>query len=461
MLGATPRAPEGPTTSRPKPTALGIVLSARSLRGGALLCCVGLLGCGSQRAIALTVEVEGGGERLCVAASHSRLPTPIRLGYSLGEVAPPFTLTFLAGEEVSSEVQLAGWTLEGMRPRGRGASSVRFPERGATNATVRVRTCAVHPLRARGTRQGGTFAVLRSPPHLLAGDLDADGKDELFAIGEDGSLHVLDAEDPSRGSMRRTDLATLDGHVSDVADLDGDCAYDLAAASSTGALVVDGASGASPAPVGAAAREVRMGPFGGGGAPGLLVGGETGLWSTPWPVGSASMHSSDPVTHLEVRMEGARLRIVATGPGGMRWMSTSFGVLDDETDALATELAEATGPLALGDLDGDGALDVIVAQGNTLRLGLREDADVRFEAGPELTVPIVRVLATDLDGDCLDDVIVRGDDGSWAAFRGLDGGSFATPSIAALDLVCGDLDGDGEQEVAVLGAGGRITLWSP
>jgi len=32
---------------------------------------------------------------------------------------------------------------------------------------------------------------------------------------------------------------------------------------------------------------------------------------------------------------------------------------------------------------------------------------------------------------------------------------------ASLDLTVGDIDGDGEREVAILGAGGRVTLWSP
>jgi hypothetical protein len=418
-------------------------------------------GCSGGRAVSLTVDVEASGDRLCIGASHPRLEAPLRFGYGLSSLEPPYTLTFLAGEEITNEVQLAGWTLEAMRARGRGASSVRFPDRGAVEATITVRTCTPHPVRTRGARQGGTFAVLRSPPHIIAGDLDADGRDELFGIGEDGSLQVLDAEDPSRGSIRRTDLATLDGDASDVADLDGDCAYEIAAASTTGALVVDGSTGSSPAPIGPASRHVRMGAFGGGGAPGLLVASDVGLVALPWPIGAGETITTDPVNELDVRPEAGLTRVALSGPMGARWLRVAAGVVRDETSALAPELAAATGPIALADLDGAGGLDVVVAEVTALRLGFAAGGAVRFESGPDLGLPIVRVLAADLDGDCHDDIVVRAADGTWTAYGGDDGVAFATPSIASLDLVTADVDGDGEREVAVLGAGGRVTLWSP
>jgi hypothetical protein len=430
--------------------------------GACALACVLLAACGSgERGVSLTVDVEASGDRLCVGASHPRLSAPLRFGYMLSTLEPPFTLTFLAGEDVRDSIQLSGWTLEAMRPRGRGASSVVFPDRGATEATIHVRTCTFHPPRRRGARQGGTFAVLRSPPRMIAGDLDADGRDELFAIGEDGSLQVLDAEDPSRGSTRRTDLATLDGEASDVADLDGDCAYEIAAASSTGALVVDGATGGSPAPVGPGARHVRMGAFGGGGTAGLLVASDAGLVSLPWPVGAAETITSDPIASLDVRPEAGLTRIALSGPMGTRWLRATSGIVRDETDQLAAELASATGPAVVADLDGMGGIDVVVSDASVLRFGFAASGGVRFEAGPDLGVTIVRLLATDLDGDCIDDVIVRGSDGAWAAYGGADGAPFATPSVASLDLTVGDIDGDGEREVAILGAGGRVTLWSP
>jgi hypothetical protein len=430
-----------------------------ALASAALAC---LAGCGgTERAVSLTVDVEASGDRLCVGASHPRLEAPVRFGYALSTLAPPFTLTFVAGEDVRDEIQLSGWTLEAMRTRGRGASSVVFPDRGATRATIQLRTCVFHPPRRRGARPGGTFAQLRSPPHILAGDLDADGRDELLAIGEDGSLQVLDAEDPSEGSTRRTELATLDGEVSDVADLDGDCAFEIAAAASTGALVVDGATGNSPAPVGPSARQVRMGAFGGGGAAGLLVASEAGLLSLPWPVGVAETLARDPIASLDVRAEAGLTRVVASGSTGTRWLRTVGGAVRDETERLARELATATGPAVVADLDGAGGIDLVVAEGSVLRFGVADGSSVRFEAGPDLGVAIDRLLATDLDGDCLDDIVVRGVNRAWAAYGGADRAAFATPGVEALDLAVGDIDGDGEREIAILGSGGRVTLWSP
>lgn len=445
-----------PERASPCPRGAGWALA----RAGAPLLAL-VAGCASERGVALTVDVETGGERLCVAATHPALSAPLRFGYVLSSLAPPYTLSFVAGPEVSDGLQLAGWTLEGLRLRGRGATSVRFPSRGAASATVRLRACNEHPQRNRGARQGGTFAVLRSPPHVIAGDLDADGRDELFAVGEDGSLQVLDAEDPSRGSVRRTDLATLEGSASDLADLDGDCAFELVAAAPTGALVVDGATGASPAPVGPPATEVRMGAFAPAGSPGLLVAGEGGLSLVVWPSGATETVLGEPIRSLDVRPEAGLARVVASGPGGTRWLRATGDVVRDESDRLAAELASATGPVALADLDGSGGLDVVVAEGAALRFGTSGTSGVTFAAGPDLGDVIVRVVTGDLDGDCVDDVVVRGADGRWAAFAGPDGRAFGTPALPSLDVSLGDVDGDGELEVAVLGTGGRITLWSP
>ncbi|GAB4110021.1 MAG: hypothetical protein OHK0013_45810 [Sandaracinaceae bacterium] len=160
-------------------------------------------------------------------------------------------------------------------------------------------------------------------------------------------------------------------------------------------------------------------------------------------------------------MDAALPRIVASGPAGTRWLRASAGVVRDETDRLPAELAAATGPVALADLDGAPGIDLVVADGARIRFGLASSATLSAREGPDLGAPVVRLLAGDLDGDCLDDVVARTDDGRWVAIAGADGRPLPTPSIAAVDLVVGDVDGDGENEVAVLGAGGRITLWSP
>lgn len=409
----------------------------------------------------MTFDVEADGERLCVAASHPRLPRPLRFGYAVAELTPPYTLTFLAGDEVGSSLQIAGWTLEGLRTRGRGSSTLAFPERGALHATLRIRSCTAHPPRMRGARQGGTFATLRSPTQMLAADLDADGRDELLALGEDGSLQVLDAEDPSRGSSRRTDLATLDGVVSDVADIDGDCAFDLVAASSTGALVVDGATGASPAPVGPPARLARLGPFGPSGAAGLLVGNDHGLFAVPWPSGPIESVLERAVTALDVRREAGIVRLVASGPDGTAWIRVASSERRDETRMLAPDLATARGPGALANLDGAGGLDLALADGTRVMFGISTPSGVRVMNERDLGAPIVRIVASDLDGDCLDDIVVRSADGVWTAYAGPDGRPLGTPALGSVDVVTADVDGDGEIEVAVLGSGGRVTLWAP
>ncbi len=414
-----------------------------------------LAGCAAERAIALSIDVSARGETLCLGVTHPSLDPPLRYGWALDAIAPPYSVSLVPGALVASEVRVASWTLDAARASGRGAATLAFPERGVSSARLSVRACAPHARSVHGTRQGGTFASLRAPPLLLAGDLDADGRDELLAVGADGSLQVLDAEDPSRGSVRRTELLTLDGGLSDVADLDGDCAFDLAAASSTGALVVDGESGRSLAPIDVSTAVVRIGPFGPGGEPGLLVGGSAGLVAIGWPSGARDELSAEPITSLDVRRLDGRLRALASGPSGAALFALEGGVVAPETDDLPAELRAASGPVALT------SFGLVAASGRALLFGVLEASGLRLVAGPELEAEVTRLLAIDLDGDCVDEVVARADDGSWSVYRGSDLEPLAAPRITTLDLTAGDVDGDGEPELALLGAGGRVTLFAP
>lgn len=204
-----------------------------------------------------------------------------------------------------------------------------------------------------------------------------------------------------------------------------------------------------------------MGAFASAGAPGLVVASDMGLSILEWPTGVSESVLGDAMTSLDVRPEAGLTRVVASGPTGTHWIRFAAGVHRDETSILSADLAAASGPAALADLDGSGGLDLAVADGTALLLGVAESGGLTGSVGPDLGVRIVRVLAADLDGDCIDDLVVRGEDGVWAAYAGPDARPFATPSIASLDVMIADVDGDGEREVAILGTGGRITLWSP
>ena len=70
-----------------------------------------------------------------------------------------------------------------------------------------------------------------------------------------------------------------------------------------------------------------------------------------------------------------------------------------------------------------------------------------------------------MTGDCADDVIVL--DGPMRRVLVLSMSGRALRAIAnqtttlALDVVVGDFDAEGSRELAILGEGGRVTLWQP
>ncbi len=74
-----------------------------------------------------------------------------------------------------------------------------------------------------------------------------------------------------------------------------------------------------------------------------------------------------------------------------------------------------------------------------------------------------RLAAVDVTGDCEDDVVVV--DATTGRVRVLSVVDHALVEVDAqpdaLDFAVGDFDAEGSREVAILGAGGRITLWQP
>ena len=126
-----------------------------------------------------------------------------------------------------------------------------------------------------------------------------------------------------------------------------------------------------------------------------------------------------------------------------------------------------TGPIALGDLDGDGALDLVAAEGTAVRIainrgdGLLED---RTGDAPALPAAAVRIAVGDLDGDCSDEIAILADDGSVTVLtRDARGALVALdrPTGEAVEIAILDPRGDGARELALVRAGGSVTLWRP
>lgn len=432
----------------------------------------GSLGCGAERAV--RVAIEGGddrGDTLClVAAAEGEVVFALAYPIALLPESER-SLTFVAGSRVSETLALSASILRDGQVTARDAAIARFATQGTVAQTLRPGRCRAGGPPGIGQRPGGTFAALAATPRAIGVDVDGDGADELLAIGADGSLQVLEAADRDAGSRRATELRAPAGVLAGAGDLDGDCRLEVVAAAPTGALVVIGASGASPSPIGDPALDAALGVRADDGRPGVAIAGASGLAITPWSEDAPRVVASGAFAHVRTAdLTGdGRGDLIASGDAGTRVVIAQPDGWRDEPGALPAAIAALHGPFALGDLDGDGAIDLVASEGGALRIALnRGDGLLEDRSGtsaPVLDAGAARLETADLDGDCADEIValdaagalvVLGRDarGEWVRRRDAPAGRWA-------DLAVLDANGDGTSEIALLDPTGAVTLWRP
>lgn len=448
------------------PLLLPIGLVAMGLVGCLLFGAL-LVGCGAERAVRVEVGESVRGDRLCLVA-HGAGEVQFAEGYDWATLPDgERSLTFVAGDRVRDALTVTARVAREGQLIATATSTVRFADQGVVREVLRPARCVPGTTRTSGERPGGTFAALAAAPRVIAADLDGDGGDELCAIGADGSLQALDAEDRETGSRRLTELRAPMGTLAAVGDLDGDCRLEVVAADPLGALVVLGSDGSSAPPIGSAPRDVAIG-VGVGGAPALVLAGAE-LSLSPWDEDAPASIATGAFTDVEAGdLTGdGRGDLVAASDTGVRAFVAGEDALSEEPGMLPAGLAAMIGPIALGDLDADGALDLVAASGTTVRIainrgdGLLED---RTGTPPTLPADAVRIALGDLDGDCADEIVIRGADGSISVLTRDARGALvavAGPSGTASDLVILDADADGARELAIVRDGGAVTLWRP
>ncbi|MFB3881007.1 MAG: PKD domain-containing protein [Armatimonadota bacterium] len=313
------------------------------------------------------------------------------------------------------------------------------------------------------------------------GDLEGDGDPEV--VGSLDGVHAWHADGtlvtgwPQMVGSNMTDPA--------LADLDRDGALEVIAGSYAGQVHVwhaDGTSAAGwPQAVGAPVTSAQAaGDIDGDGWPEIVAAGQDGrvyVWSwdgspvAGWPQEAGGTLTTYPALG-DLDSDG-RLEVVAGAGNGSVYAWHGDGT------ALAgwprTTGDAIDGFPALGDMDGDGALDVVTGSwdGNVYAW----HADGSLVAGwPQLTGPsdysgepavVGSVALGDLDADGGLEVVVGAADGkvyAWHASGVLESGwpqatlgfGFGSPSLA-------DLDGDGLLEVIIgvahSGMSGWITAW--
>lgn len=337
------------------------------------------------------------------------------------------------------------------------------------------------------------------PVDVVAGDLDGDGRIDLVtANAGDSTISVRLQADrgwvPGPGDP--LPVAGLHLHLLALGDLDGDRDLDLLGAGhdedGVAAWLGDGTGGFTPAPdspfpsVGGAAPHnhgLAAGDLDGDGdadaiaadqearAIGVLLSdGKGGLAAAP---GSPIALAGEPYPPALGDVDGdGRLDVVVPlltsphveillgdGAGGFRGAPGSPHRL-----AVARPYA-----VILGDLDRDGALDVVAIHDDTDRVSvLLGDGAGRFRAGPGSPVSfgrrVWRGATADADGDGDLDVVVAGS-GVLMIVPGDGRGGLGAPReldpSSGWVAIAADLDGDGRADVAAPDAEGSAVRVRP
>ena len=314
-----------------------------------------------------------------------------------------------------------------------------------------------------GGAQGGTPGLFSDSGQSLGsfdsdavslGDLDGDGDlDAVFVVNSTNDTGVLINQGGAQGGMTGTFADSgqnlKGGSGVSLGDLDGDGDLD--------AFVVDDSDG----------NRVLINQSG-------MQGGTAGIFSDS---GQTFRRSSSIGVHLGDLDDDGDLDafVIHSSSASRVWLNqggSQSGTPGTFSDSVQSLGASAEG-VSLGDLDGDGDLDVFVAEEDRpSRVWINEGgvqggtAGNFSDSGQRLGGPSFGVSLGDVDDDGdLDAFVANHSRGNrvWINQRGLQGGAAGVfkdsnqslGSFDSRDVSLGDVDGDGDLDAFVVGAAGN------
>jgi hypothetical protein len=430
---------------------VAVVLVAVALVANLLVAC-------ADDALIVEVHSATAADRVCLTAHGDGA---IAFSRAYGEDGAPVhgTLTFLAGDQITDAVRITARSWRGPTQLGwaTGLGVLGHPDSSRLN--LGLARCHRRSSRATALVARDLAAGVGPATGIAAADVDGDGQDDLWLETPTGGQLF------ANGALSGVPWSVAEERLLARGDVDANCAMDLVLASPDGARAVDAASGAVVVSLGTNTEEAGLGRFSPGASQaavarnGALVLDDLRT-GTPRCIDGCDDPGARTYTYVaagDLTGDGLSDLLTSGALGARVWRGSEDPSRLD--GALPAAFDAVTGPVALGDVDGDGTLDAAGATDTGVLIAFNRGDGLLELRGPGVDLAAVSSLwLADVNGDCLDDVVAIAE--GTLVVAGSDGnGTFASipvESEAVLAAAIADVDGDGRLEIATLSTDGTV-----